>query len=275
MDGAWAREPNITRRTNGSRRRLKQLLIDSIDKRVSGISEAALLFSGGVDSSLVALLLKDRVKLRCYCAGTKQSHDWEHSVKSAELLGVELTRVEFGLEEVRSELPKIAKAIDSTNVMKVGVAFPLWMCCKEASETAVFFGMGTEELFAGYERHRKLLPDYKAIEEECLKGVLGAWERDLTRDIGVCNYWKKEAFFPYFDKEFVEEAMAIPAEQKINEENNKLVLRELAVELGLPKEIAFHPKKAAQYGSHSDKLIRKLAKEKGMSVQDYVTISLE
>ncbi len=272
MDGEWAKQPSIPRRTNGSPARLKQLLLDSVDRRSRGLSEAALLFSGGVDSSLLALLLKDKLALKCYCAAAKDSHDWNLSAKSAPLLGVELKRIDFTIGDVREELPKVAAALNSTNVMKLGVALPLWFCVKEASENAVFFGMGTEEPFAGYQRHRKLLPDYRAIDDECFRGVMGAWDRDISRDIAVCTAWGKEALFPYIDQAFVEEALAIPAEQKISAENNKLVLREIAVELGLPREIAATPKKAAQYGSRSDKFIRMLAKEKGVSLDEFLKL---
>ena len=270
MDGEWAREPKIIRRANGTKEKLKQLLLDSVEKRAGGLGEAALLFSGGVDSSLLALLLKDRLELHCYCAATKESHDWQHSKAVADEMGLELTRIELTKGIVEKALPKIAGAIGSHNIMKLGVAMPLWVCCGEMAESHVFFGMGTEELFAGYQRHRRLLPNYRAIDEECWKGAMGAWERDLSRDIGVCKAWGREALFPYLDREFVEEALAIPSEQKISAENNKLVLREIAVELGLPEEIAYHPKKSAQYGSHADKLIRKLAKEKRMRPEEYV-----
>jgi len=270
MDGEWAKSPSIARRTNGSRKTLKQLLLDSVEQRASGLQEAALLFSGGVDSSLLALLLKEKLSLQCYCGAAKGSHDWEQSEKSAATLGVNLKRIEFSIDDVREELPKVAKAIGDTNVMKLGVALPLWFCVKEAAEKSVFFGMGTEELFAGYDRHRRLLPDYRAIDDECWRGVQGAWDRDISRDIGVCTAWQKTPLFPYLDKAFVEEALAIPAEQKISPENNKIILRGLAVELGLPEEIASAPKKAAQYGSRSDKFIRMLAKEKGLGVSAFL-----
>ncbi|MDP4012946.1 MAG: asparagine synthase-related protein, partial [Candidatus Nanoarchaeia archaeon] len=58
---------------------------------------------------------------------------------------------------------------------------------------------------------------------------------------------------------------------KINNEMNKIVLREAAVKLGLPKEFAYRPKKAAQYGSKFDKTIQKLALKKGFEhKQDYL-----
>lgn len=210
---------------------------------------------GGVDSSLLALLLKDKLRLRCYCAGAEGSHDLALSARSAKALGVELTQIEFTIDDVKRELPRLREAVGG-NIMKLGVAMPFWMCMPRIAERSVFLGTGTEELFAGYERHRKLLPDYRAIEAECKRGLATAWERDVSRDTAVCAAFGKKALFPYLDSAFANAAMALPAESKINDVGNKLALRELAVELGLPREIAFAPKKAAQYGSGSDKMLR-------------------
>jgi len=43
----------------------------------------------------------------------------------------------------------------------------------------------------------------------------------------------------------------------------------VALELGLPKEIAEREKKAAQYGSYSRKLLGKLAKSEGLKPGEY------
>jgi len=54
--------------------------------------------------------------------------------------------------------------------------------------------------------------------------------------------------------------MHIPMKYKIREENDNLrkcILREVAFELGVPSEIVKRPKKAAQYGSGIDKILRK------------------
>ena len=47
-------------------------------------------------------------------------------------------------------------------------------------------------------------------------------------------------------------------------------LRNAAIELGLPQEIAMRPKKAAQYGSKFDKGLLRLAKNANMGKQDYL-----
>ncbi|NJE02542.1 asparagine synthase-related protein, partial [Thermococcus sp. JdF3] len=58
-------------------------------------------------------------------------------------------------------------------------------------------------------------------------------------------------------------------EAKIRKGIRKAILREVAVELGLPKWIAERDKKAAQYGSGAQKLLKKLAKSEGMTLREY------
>ena len=64
---------------------------------------------------------------------------------------------------------------------------------------------------------------------------------------------------PFLDKKLIEYSLTIPEKYKIND-NDKAVLREVAFELGLSKEIAYRKKIAAQYGSNFAKAIEKLAK---------------
>ena len=55
--------------------------------------------------------------------------------------------------------------------------------------------------------------------------------------------------------------MGIPGERKLSTEHRKIILREIAEELGLPKEIAWRPKQAAQYGSGFDKVMEKTSQK--------------
>jgi len=80
---------------------------------------------------------------------------------------------------------------------------------------------------------------------------------------------------PYLDLDVINMAMNIPIKYKINSENDllrKCILREVAQELGVPKEIVKRPKKAAQYGSGIHKmLVRRVLKD-----EDYLkTLNLE
>jgi asparagine synthase (glutamine-hydrolysing) len=55
----------------------------------------------------------------------------------------------------------------------------------------------------------------------------------------------------------------IPAKRKIDKKEKKIILREIAQDLGLAKKFAWRSKKAAQYGSWFDKCIARLARIRG------------
>ena len=69
-----------------------------------------------------------------------------------------------------------------------------------------------------------------------------------------------ELRLPFLDKKLVEIVLNIPDNKKIvsmHDESRKSILRKLAFEEGLDYEIAYRPKKAAQYGTGIDKILRK------------------
>ena len=71
--------------------------------------------------------------------------------------------------------------IEDSNVVKVGVALTFYAACEQAKKDGckvIFSGLGSEEIFAGYKRHK----DSFDINKECLSGVLKIYERDLYRD---------------------------------------------------------------------------------------------
>ena len=150
--------------------------------------------------------------------------------------------------------------IEDSNVVKVGVALPFYLACEMAKKDGckvIFSGLGSEEIFAGYERHKQS----SNINLECVSGLLKMYERDLYRDDVVTMFHSLELRLPFFDKELVDYALKIPAKYKLTDTTSKYVLREIALARGILSEIANRKKVAAQYGSKFDYAIEKLAKK--------------
>lgn len=243
--------------------KVKNYFTNAVIKRVPE-AKLGLLFSGGVDSSTIALILKQHgIKFKCYTCvleddNFKEAKDLEQARKTAESLGLELEVVKVNLEEAKDALPEIIKLIESSNVVKVGVALPFYFACKKAKEDNIkvmLSGLGSEEVFAGYQRHKEA----KDVNKECYSGIMHIYERDLYRDDVITMYNNIELRVPFLDKKLIKYCLTIPSKYKINE-NDKAVLRDVAFELGLPKEIAYRKKIAAQYGSNFAKAIEKLSK---------------
>ncbi|MBU0628547.1 MAG: asparagine synthase C-terminal domain-containing protein [Nanoarchaeota archaeon] len=234
-----------------------------------------ILFSGGVDSTLIAQVCKKEKKdFICYTSaleekGLKEAEDLEYAKKAAKKFGFKLKVKTIGLKETEKYIKKILKIIKEPNVVKVGVALPFYIAYELAKKDKIrimFSGLGSEELFAGYQRH--LLS--KDINKECFDGLLNMYERDLTRDLPIAKAMKIDLRVPYLDENLIKYSLKIPAEFKLKNEQNKLILREVAEQLGL-KEFAWRKKRAAQYGSKFDRAIEKLAKRNGFKYKkDYL-----
>lgn len=238
---------------------LKNLITESVNKRVPKGVKLGVLFSGGVDSTLLALLLKKSgVDFTCYTSGVKGSKDLDWSRKAARIHGFKLKTVYFQKEQVEKNLKNICELIESNNVVKVGVSIPFFFAAREAKKDGVkvlFSGLGSEELFAGYNRFEKA----SNINQECLHGLKQLYERDLYRDDVITMYHNIELRLPFLDKELVNFCLKIPGKHKINNNYKKLILRRVSEELGMDESIAWRKKKAAQYGSNSDKVLKKLS----------------
>ncbi|MDD5254278.1 MAG: diphthine--ammonia ligase [Candidatus Nanoarchaeia archaeon] len=243
------------------------LLKSSVKKRIPK-KKFALLFSGGLDSSLIALTLKKLgCDFTCYTVGLdnpigEEAEDIVYARKAAKNIGVKLKIVKIKENRIEDYLKKIVPLIEDSNVIKVGVALTFYLACEQAKKDnckVIFSGTGIEDIFAGYERHKRTTN----IDKECLSGLLKIYERDTYRDDIITMYNGLELRVPFLDKKLVEFALKVPEKYKANPEETKIIVREVAVKMGLDKEIAFRKKKAAQHGSKIHRAIQKLSRREG------------
>jgi diphthine-ammonia ligase len=253
---------------------IQELLIKSVKKRIPNV-KFGVLFSGGVDSSTIAIILKkQKVKFTLYTSALnepelKESEDLVMARKISKELNLPLKENIISLKETEKYLPLIIKTIESFDVTKVGVALPFFLACKKASEDGckvLLSGLGSEEIFAGYQRHK----ESKNINKECKKGLLKMYIRDNYRDDTLSMKNKIELRHPFLDKKLIDYALKIPSKFKINNDEVKLILRKASKELGLKNEFAYRKKKAAQYGSNFDKAIQKLSNKKKLTKAQYL-----
>ncbi|NQU97995.1 diphthine--ammonia ligase [Candidatus Woesearchaeota archaeon] len=238
--------------------KIKEAISKRIPKRKFGI-----LFSGGIDSTVLALLMKKfKQDFTCYTAALddpnlKEPQDLTYAKKVAKDLGLKLRVIKIKLSDVEKYLKKIVPLIEDPNVVKVGVALTLYVACEKAMKDGckvIFSGLGSEEIFAGYQRHKESIN----VNNECVSGLLKMYERDLYRDDVVTMYNKLELRVPFLDKTLVDYSLKIPGKYKLVYGHEKYILRLVAKNFGLKDEFAMRKKKAAQYGSNFHKAIQKL-----------------
>jgi len=256
----------------GTKDQIKQSLITAVKKRAKQFNgqKIGLMLSGGVDSSVIALLLKQAgVDFCCYTVGIEGANDLAWAQKVAKELGVQHKHKTLSIDDVDRLIKKLhiifsseSRLNDQNQAVLYGVACVELGCIELAAKdnvTHFFGGLGSEEIFAGYQRH----DDSSDINAECWKGLIGMHSRDLIRDCTLATSVGITVSTPFLDRDLIVSAMSVPDSVKIKDGVKKHILREIAEELGLSKDIAWRKKQAAQYGSRIDKAISKLAKLKG------------
>ncbi|MFA4855930.1 MAG: diphthine--ammonia ligase [archaeon] len=246
-----------------SKERLLRMLERSV-KSNAPKGEFGILFSGGIDSVLLALLCKRAgLKFSCFFGfldGLGEPKDLAFAKRAADFLDVKLELAPVSMESLPKLIGETISLIGSTNPVQVSVALPLLAACSKAKQMGiktVFSGMGADELFCGYAKFRNAVD----IAFESMRLVQLLPENDLKRDLAIASHCGLEIRAPYLNSEILRFALSLPKNLKLSGQRNKIILRELAVSIGLPKELAERKKVAAQYGSNFDKGIERLAKK--------------
>ncbi|MEE9525684.1 MAG: asparagine synthase-related protein [Candidatus Woesearchaeota archaeon] len=237
---------------------VKEALVDAIVTRLPKKKKFGIMFSGGVDSSLIALIAKqNNANFICYAVGLQGAADLEAAKLAAKLMKIPLKCKTYTLKEAEKIIKKVTKIV-GPDTMKVGVGSVVYAAANLAKKdkiTHFLGGLGSEEIFAGYERHLSA----SDINRECWKGLKDMWKRDLTRDTAIAEKLKIKLGTPFLDHKLIRTAMKIDGKEKINKKFKKIILRKISEELGMPKEVAWRKKQAAQYGSKFDRAIYRLA----------------
>ena len=252
---------------DGDVAKIDKMLRLSVIKRVEGLRELGVIFSGGLDSSYLALLLKEiseniPLKVKLYAVGAEGSKDVEAAIYASKFLNMDLEICEVTEELVREALPQVVKAIGDDNLMKVGVGLTTYFATKMVADDGIkvaFSGQGADELFGGYKRYLKSFVE-GTLNYDLRVDMSNMYHVNLERDDSCSMLNGVELRLPFLDKTLVELVLNIPDNKKIvsmHDDMRKSILRKLAFEEGLDYEIAYRPKKAAQYGTGIDKILRK------------------
>jgi diphthine-ammonia ligase len=257
--------------------KLLNLLHESILRQIPQDERFGVLFSGGLDSTLIAYLCKELgADFVCYTVvveepGMKEAEDLGYAKRIAADLGLKLKIRKIRADALEKPLHEVVSWIADTDVVKVSVALPLYVACEYAMADGiktVLYGLGTEELFAGYRRHKQVKQE--DLNTECLSGIQRLYDSDLYRDGQVARAQGISLRAPFLATELIDYALKIPAAYKLVEDVNRVILRDIARDLGLTA-VASRKKRAVQYGSNFLKAIDKLARREGYKYKkDYL-----
>lgn len=258
---------------------LRHLLFEATTERVRDSKKIALAFSGGLDSSVIAVLAKmSGVDVHLISVGLRNQQELRHAEGASDALGLPIHVQTYDISDVEKVVSKALWLIEEPDLMKVGVAIPFFWTAEIASKTGcrvLLAGQGSDELFGGYRRYLAELDRKGAetLQRLLYQDVISSYKTNFQRDYPVCAFHKVELRLPFIDHEVVNFALSLPLKLKIESVEDQLrkrVLRKVAESLKIPNLIANRTKKAVQYATGVDKALRKLAKSEGLTVGDYL-----
>jgi asparagine synthase (glutamine-hydrolysing) len=257
----------------------KKALLASMKKRTQDFNRVGIIFSGGIDSVVIAWLAKKMVKeVVCYTGGVHGSSDIVFARQVAKKLDLKLRVNELTNDEVEQLIPEIIDTIEDTNAGQIEVAIPVYAAVKLAHEDGInvmLTGQGADELFGGYPWYAKVLEKegYQKLREHMTEDLLLLYRETLEREDKITMAHSIEMREPFLDMKVIRLSMQMDLKLNVNGVDDtigKHVHRKLAQRLGIPRNIAYRIKEAAQHGSGMHNVVDAIARKHGF---DESTIS--
>ena len=212
----------------------------------------AILLSGGLDSSILALL-NDKLEVAITIA-YNDAPDLDYAKSIANRKGIKhvINRLDDSKAlEYAKEIVRIMHTFDPMEVRNSIVIYASMLDAKEQGYRSIITGDGADELFAGYNYLLKYDYDRLKQELERLMSIMHFSSFEIGKELKV------RVNAPYLDDDIINIAKSIPIELKVNEYNGvrygKWILRICFKEL-LGYDIAFRSKMAMEQGSGLSRL---------------------
>jgi len=257
----------------------EKALLASMKKRTQDFDRVGIIFSGGIDSVIIAWLAKKMVReVICYTGGIQGSSDIAFARMIAKRLNLKLRVNELTQNEVEQMIPEVINTIEDTNAGQVEVAVPVYAAVKLAHEDGInvmFSGQAADELFGGYSWYTKVVEKegYEKLRDHMTEDMLLLYRETLEREDKITMAHSIEMREPFLDLKVIALSMHIDMKLNVKGANDmfgKHVHRKLAQKLGIPRNIAYRIKEAAQHGSGMHDVFDAIATKHGF---DKSTIS--
>ena len=224
-------------------------IYDILKEALSRVGGSALAFSGGIDSTL--LMHVSGYSLNPYTVHTGITRDYENSTVASKMLGFGVNFIDCNIKDVKEASDLVREIDPEIPLQDLGYETVLMIILNRAEEKYIVTGQGADELFYGYKKYFSNDHDNSADLEKLFTITLPR-EKKMAAKMG------KAIITPYLDPEIIQICSAMKRERFIEGNENKIVLREVARIAGLPDQLCNTRKKAAQYGSGIQKIIRSL-----------------
>lgn len=241
----------VTGDVDGICKKIRELLILGIDKRLDADAPLGFLLSGGLDSSLVCAVSAKVLgrHVRTFAIGMDtDAIDLKYAREVADFIGAEHTEVYMTREEVLQSLEEVVAMLGTYDITTIRASMGMYLCCKAIHERTdvrvLLTGEISDELF-GY-KYTDFAPSPEAFQQEAKKRVDELYMYDVLRADRCISANSIEARVPFGDLEFVKYVMSIDPALKVNSYGMGKYLLRRAFENDhlLPEDILWRQKAA-------------------------------
>jgi asparagine synthase (glutamine-hydrolysing) len=240
---------------------LDSALEKALDPFRASTGRLGVLFSGGVDSALIAWELRTRPKVLLCTLGREGSPDLGAGRAGAERLGLAWQALPVDPDHLKIVTSRFEKELAGASAVARTVLVSLALAIEQAEPDLLVCGQGADELFLGYAHYRGL--DGPEAERRSRDDLGRLRESDWPRTQRIAEKVGKTILAPYLSPAFEEAALRVPIALRLPGDRPKRFFREWAIERGLPAELADRPKKALQYGTGVSTLLRSQGRRDG------------
>jgi asparagine synthase (glutamine-hydrolysing) len=208
-----------------------------------------LLFSGGLDTSVIAALNPKVVAVTVSLGN--DAEDIYYSRLLAKEFGFRHMHYAVDVEEALSAIPDIIRILGSFDpaIPNDLAAYFGLKKAKELGVTAIATGDASDELFGGYSFMQEI---------DDLEGYIRRITKTMTYSSNdIATFFGLKIVQPFTDKNVIDFALGLPREMKIRVENGQIwgkwIVRKAFEDL-LPKEIVWQSKRPLEFGSGMTRL---------------------
>jgi asparagine synthase (glutamine-hydrolysing) len=252
-------------------------IVEAVRKRIAGRERVGIIFSGGIDSLLVAYLVRKLgVPFTCYTAGRgEHASDLEWALRLADRFDYPLKVHKLTKSAIEKMIPQIIQDIEDHSLNQVEVAVPIYASVRmaqEAGERVILSGQGADELFGGYSWYPAIVDTegYGLFESRSFEDAFLLYKECLEREDKIAMAHSIELRVPFLDPRVIDVAFRIAPELKIKRGGDTLgkrIHREYCASIGIPEEIAYRKKEAAQHGANVHTAFEELANDAGIEAE--------
>ena len=241
-------------------RKVRQYLTEAVDKRLMSDRKIGCLLSGGLDSSLVAMLLARHFKpgeLSTYSIGMAGSVDLKWARKVADFLKTDHHEICLTEEDFLNAIDQTVYQTESYCTTTIRASVGNYLVSKyirdNTDDTVIFCGDVSDEIFGSY-RGFMQAPDEKGFHSANVKMLNDIHYFDVLRSDRSISSNGLESRVPFADITLVQYVMSLPAKYKTFGQGRieKHILRE-AFRGDLPDDILERRKEAFSDGVSSEK----------------------